>query len=146
DWLPTGWAERLYSWLGVRLPDILIGSLLSVIVLLVFNYLLPFDLLSGFLLGGVVAGLLGSRPGAHAALTPPRRPHHFFSLLARATLLGLVIGLFLALLSNFYLGPRLFPPFTGMIFGLGIALLTLLLAGRPPASPQAISPPGSSSG
>jgi hypothetical protein len=147
DWLPSGWSQQVYSWLGVGLPDILIGSLLSVVVfLVVFDYTATFELLSSFLLGGVVAGLLGSMPAAHAALTLPRRSHHFFSLLAWAAFLRLSVGLFMALVSNSSRSADVSPSLTGMSFGIGTVLLTLLLARRPPSSPQAMSQPGSGIG
>jgi hypothetical protein len=100
DWLPSGWTQQLYSWLGVRLPDILIGGLVSFVIFLLFSFSkTDFYLLGSFLLGGVVAGLLGSMPAAHARVPVFRRRHRFFSLLIRTVLLGHLVGLALALLS-----------------------------------------------
>jgi serine/threonine protein kinase len=56
DWLPTGWAQQVYTWLGVRLPAILIGSLVSFVVVVVSG--IGLSLLPTLLLGGVVGGLL----------------------------------------------------------------------------------------
>jgi hypothetical protein len=138
DWLSSGWAQQAYTWLGIWLPDILIGCLMSFVIhLLFFSSGTGFDLLVSVLLGGVVGGLLCSRQATPSAVTPSRSRHQPLPLLATAGFLGLLVGLGLALLSSFDPFHSLSPPITGMSFGLATFLLTLLLVRLPPASQQA---------
>jgi hypothetical protein len=139
DWLPSGWTQRVYTWLGVLLPAIFIGGLVSFVASAFFVLGTGLDLLPTLLIGGVLGDLLSRMPIAHSALTPSRIHPHPLSLLAKSALLGLFVGLGVALLST---SPEsgLDPTITGMSVGLGTALLTLLLARWSPSSPKAVSP------
>jgi NACHT domain len=119
DWLPSGWTQQAYAWAAVRIPAILIGSCVSLGILQVLSegFVSPLD---NLLLGGVVGGL--------STYMPRVKPFRTLrSLLAVAGLLGLFVGLSIALLCY----PHAFAldrTLKGICFGIGTILLTLLFA------------------
>jgi len=53
-WLPGSWMPRIYSWLAIQLPDILIGTLVSLAIIILLNREISLEvILLGCLLGEI---------------------------------------------------------------------------------------------
>ncbi len=126
DWL-TDNQRRVYQWFGVRLPAILIGALVSVLIG-VFSFS-NLDWIGIVTIGGLLGGLLCPKIPSNS-ITPKLR-HQWGTVLSISIGVGLVIGW-----SRVWaLGDPLFSGcISGVIFCLSSLLLTLLLPTSPPTS------------
>jgi len=132
DWLPVG-QQPAYTWLAIRIPGILIGVLVSLIITPLFQaYQDPASLLQLGVLGGFVGGLFSEavREGtvsqgvqSHPRLTTRR-------VIIERTATSALIGLLYGLCFGLYLGPSYGPGDwlrDGSISGVGIGLSCWLL-------------------
>jgi NACHT domain len=147
DWL-TGRQQQSYARQAMRLPALLSGILVSLLItLLLFNFINPASLLQYAVMGGLL-GWLFSRPVLARERHPlqGRGPHHRgrARLLARYLLLSVIIGLIVGLSFGLDLGEGFGPdnwlrdgPLFGVTIGLSSLLLCSLLPGEGYASPPA---------
>jgi hypothetical protein len=129
NWLEGRWRQSVYMWLGVRLPGIIIGGLVMIFVTCFTDENVGWQLVINALSGGLIGGLISAKQH------PPKEKRQMwrFSVLRKAILLGLGIGLGTGLAAWWIEG---FPPAIawqdGIIFGIWGLLLMLLLSGSLP--------------
>ena len=129
DWLPEGGLRRLYIWLGVRLPGILIGFLLTCLFNSFFLHYDIADLLVHSLPGAFVGELLSTRYPSQSESSWFQKKKSSRAVLRSAMLRGGVAAAVLIFIDVSINAPFSF--FGGLIFGIWSFLLLLLL---PPKS------------
>ncbi len=143
DWLDTR-QRRVYEWLGVRLPAIIIGALVSILIGWFFLGISG-NLLQETCLGGLLGGLLS--PVISSDITPvAAKPHRRWrTVLAISIGIGLVMGLSKgtdpALNGNTTLNGRMFDGcIYFVVFGLSSLFLQFLLPAFSRRSPPTFRP------
>jgi DNA polymerase III delta prime subunit len=143
DWL-TPAQQRIYIWLAVRLPGVLLGVLASIgVMLLVLSWINTWTTL----LYGVVGGCLGGLFSEAILLRQVEVPRHqgYARLIGRRLAISGVIGLIVGLSFGLYLmntGSQPLPG--GLIFGVVIGLGSFLLQFIPRAATASLSSSGKS--
>ena len=124
DWLPEGGLRWLYILLGVRLPGILIGFLLTCLVNNFFLHYDIADLLVHSLPGAFVGDLLSTRYTSQSGSSRLLKEKSSRAVLRSAMLLGGVQAAVLIFIDVSINSPFSF--FGGLIFGIWMFLLLLL--------------------
>jgi hypothetical protein len=139
DWLEAFRLNRAYALLAVRLPGILIGILVSLVInILLFGYVGTVSLIQYGLMGGLLGGLLSVQK---PILQPAIQKMRVWKRLARSLILvlspGVIIGLGFWLSDGLLIGPNfgwndwLQDGITyGVVFGLNSIWLSMLLYKR----------------
>lgn len=128
DWLSESQSHRIYEHLAVRLPDMLIGGIVSLLIItMLFRtvFSLPFALCYG-ILGGLVGGLIsrGNRVGPSAECgVPPWRSLWRNITNVKYVRNGLIVGLSFGLVYGWNEGLN-----NGLAYGLCFGLMSALLS------------------
>ena len=136
DWL-SATQQRIYTWLAIWLPSILIGMLASLVVGLLFNkgtislvFLLQFGILGGFLAGYFSQGVHPEYSSFDRAAQPNKNIlYRGLICIVISAMIGLVLGLSLGPSINLAQGPEdwlLDGRIYGIIIGLSCCCLLFL--------------------
>jgi hypothetical protein len=138
-WLPESQSHRIYEFLAVKLPDMLIGGIVSLLIItMLFEtvFSLPYALCYG-IFGGLVGGLIsrGNRVRPSAECNVPLWRSLWRNVAnVRYVRNGLIIGLCYGLVYGWYKGLN-FGLAYGLSFGLTSTLLSAILEKRMLARP-----------
>ena len=142
DWLSGHRMLRMYDWVAVRLPGILMGVLFSLAIYMfilgsdipplhyIFGSVFRFPLFPLFILFGLLGGLLSERGTIHRpAVRGGKTRGALWSRLLQWLLIGSFIGLGSGLSAGLSFGPSAGLSF-GLSFGLSTGLCSILIRRR----------------
>jgi serine/threonine protein kinase/GTPase SAR1 family protein len=153
-WISGAGMFEAYRWLAVRLPGVLIGLLVTLVVFTTFFFLNIPAIITGILLGGLLGGLLSegsiTQPPATIGVKVRSIPwQQFIRWLLVGVLIGLGVGLSFGLGIGLSFEPsvgQIFGPDVGLSAGLSFGLCSILLqvflvkSHKAPSPSQALLP------
>ncbi len=128
-WLPGSWMPRIYSWLAIQLPDILIGTLVSLAIIILLNREISLEvILLGCLLGEIFSNKRIFLPSIKRGMDNEETFRNF-PLQLPLMFIFFFIDPLLGICSLLSYGLNYGLSY-GLAFGLSAGLLSLLLIGE----------------